>query len=126
MSKKLRTYDPDLGRRTSGERLWLARRAAGITIVDAARMAGVGENAYAAAERDRNRAVRGPVAGIPAVSKPTLPQLLALARRRSGLDLDAAASVGGCSRVTLLLKERTGSRGLKMCWANWGFTFPRK
>lgn len=126
MVKKPRNVDFDLGRRTPAERLWLARKAAGLTQVQAAQLAGVGENAYGDAEKGRSAAVRGPVPGIPGVRRPTLAQLLALARRRWGGGLAAVASEAGFCRVWYLAKERAGSRALKLHWEGLGFTFPRK
>lgn len=126
MVKKHRIVAFDLGARTAGERLWLARKAAGLTQVQAAKLAGVGENAYAGAEKGLNASVRGPVPGIPAVRRPTLAQLLALARRRWGGGLAAVASEAGYCRVWFLAKERAGSRDLRMHWESLGFTFPRK
>jgi len=125
MMKKNWNVAFDLGRLTPGERLWVARKAAGVTQVDAAAWAGVGENAYADAEKDRNAAVRGPVPGIPAVRRPRLALLLALARRRWGGGLDAVASEAGYCRVWFLAKERAGSRELKLHWEGCGFIFPR-
>lgn len=125
MVKKHRNVDFDLGRLTAGERLWLARKAAGLTQVKAAKRAGVGENAYAGAEKDLNAAVRGPVPGIPAVRRPTMAQMLALARRRSGLGLRGLAKAGSVTKVTVLAWERAGRPELVRFWEKRGFTFPR-
>lgn len=114
----------DLGRRTPGEDLWLARKAAGLTQVEAASRAGLGENAYGDAEKDRRAAPRPPEAGIRAVPSPGAPLLLALARRRAGIGLDGLARALSVSKVTVLAAERRGDERLVRFWRKRGFRFP--
>ena len=116
----------DLGVRTPGERLWLARKAAGLTSYEAASLAGVGRNAYREAERDENRREKGLKTGLGPVSKPSLALLCALARRRSGKPLALIAGRLGISRITYLAWERAGNPRVKEFWARAGFWFPRK
>jgi DNA-binding XRE family transcriptional regulator len=113
-----------LGRRTPGEKLWLARRAAGKTSYEAAALAGVGRNAYREAERDENPAPAPLKTGLKPVSRPSLALLLALARRRSGLGLDRTAKVLSISRMTVLAAERRGDPALVRFWEKRGFRFP--
>lgn len=118
-------YNPkDLRKRTPGERLWLARKAAGLTQVEAAAREGVGETAYAQAEKDRFAGATPFKSPFPPVSKPALPALLALARRREGLGLDGTAAALGVSKVTLLAWEREGRLCVRSYWACKGFIFP--
>lgn len=116
----------DLTVRTTGEELWLARKAAGLTSYEAAARAGVGRNAYRDAELDRNPGAGGLKTGLRKVGKPGLPALLALARRRAGYGLAEAAEWAQCSRVTFLRRERDGDPILKGYWAYLGFRFPVK
>lgn len=54
----------------------------------------------------------------------TLPLLLRLARRRSGLGLRGAAARMGVSHQTLLNWEAAGEEVLVEWWRRRGFTFP--
>lgn len=112
----------DLGRRTPGEELWLARKAAGWTQVDAAREAGVPRDAYVDVEAGRkpvSKAVRRAVGRV----RPDLPALLALARRRSGIGLGGLAAALSVSRVTVLAAERRGDPALVRFWHKRGYRF---
>lgn len=114
----------ELSRRTPGEELWLARKAAGKTAVEAAVLAGLPRHAYSDAERDRNGAPTPLKSGLRKVSRPSLPLLLALARRRSGLGLAGVVRAYGVSKVTVLARERAGSPSLLAFWTKRGFRFP--
>lgn len=114
----------DLGVLTPGELLRIARHRAGLTQREAARRAGVGKTAWWEAEKGLAPAPSLRLAGIPAVRRPTLAELLDLARRRSGLGLWAAAEAIGTSHMTLLERERAGSEILKEFWRRRGFEFP--
>ena len=114
----------DLGRRTPGEELWLARKAAGLTAYQAARRAGVGRGRYRDAERDRKPGVAPAQAGLKAVPRPDLAALLALARRRSGLGLAGVAARVKATRPTVHAWERAGEPFLKLFWELRGFRFP--
>lgn len=116
----------DLSRRTPGEELWLARKAAGRTSYEAAALAGVGRNAYREAELDRNPARIDALARIRRVRRPSLPLLLALARRRSGARLAGLCALVQASRVTVLVWERSGKPELRAFWEGRGFRFPAK
>lgn len=120
MSNKI---SKDLTRRTSGEELWIARKAAGLTQVEAARRAGVGETAYLAAEKDRNPPRIASVPGISRVRAPSLGALLALARRRSGLGLGGVAAGLRVTKVTVLTWERAGDYRLRNFWTRRGYGF---
>jgi len=130
MTKKkipIKDFDPkDLRTRTPGERLWLARKGLGLSQVQAAALAGVGETAYGKAEKVLFGAPTPFKSPFPPISKPSLPVLLALARRRSGLGLDGTAAALGVSKVTLLAWERDGGPGLKVFWERRGYVFPKK
>lgn len=114
----------DLGTRTPGEELWLARKAAGLTSYEAAARAGVGRGRYRDAERDRNPALDPLKTGLRRVSRPSLALLLALARRRSGLGLNLVAELVGVSKVTLHAREGRVDAGLRAFWEGRGFWFP--
>lgn len=116
----------DLSRRTPGEELWLARKAAGKTSCEAAALAGVGRNAYREAELDRNPGPAPFKTGLRRVSRPSLPALLALARRRSGFGLEGLVAHVRASRVTVLAWERAGEARLVSFWEGRGFRFPAK
>lgn len=116
----------DLGRRTPGEELWLARKATGLTSYEAASRAGVGRNAYREAELDRNPGPTPFKTGLLKVSRPSLALLLALARRRSGYGLAKIVRAAGRSKVTLLAWERAGDPRLVSFWEGRGFNFPEK
>lgn len=115
----------DLSRRTPGEALWLARKAARKTSYEAAALAGVGRGTYREAERDENRRPTPLKTGLFPVSRPPLALLLALARRRSGKTLEEVAARLGVSRPTVLARERAGDGALRTYWERKGFRFPR-
>lgn len=117
-------FNGNLYSRTPGETLWIARKAAGLTQALAASRAGLGENAYGDAEKDRNRRATPLKIGVRPVSRPSLPVLLTLARRRSGLKLSEVARRLGVSKVTVHGWERSGRWALKEFWERRGFTFP--
>lgn len=97
-------------RLTPAERLWLWRRAQGLTQTRAAARLGVGRGTVSAAERGLTAAPRVPVvAATPALR-------LALHRRRSGLGLVGAAARLGVSGVTLLAMERRADPRLADFW----------
>lgn len=115
----------DLGRRTTGEKLWLRRKAIGLTAYAAAAEAGVGRGRYGEAEKDRDPALAARLAAVLAVFEPSLALLLALARRRSGKGLEAAARSLRLSRVAFLAAERRGDPRVVAHWRAKGFRFPR-
>lgn len=112
--------DRDLGRRTRGEELWLWRRRKGLTQEKTRARFGASEYAMAMAEK----------ADAPTLPprcrlrEPTWGELCALARRRHGLGLDETARRHGCSRVTLLSREKRGAAGLVLWWQDMGYKFP--
>ena len=117
----------DLCVRTSGEELWVLRRASGLTGLQAATFFGIGRTALWEAEAHGK--------GAEAMARPRfwarppgLPQLLALARRRQGWGLAETARRCKISHMTLLKREKAGCPILKAFWENRGFTFvrPRK
>lgn len=109
----------DLRKPTDGERLWLSRRRKGLAQDVAARAVGLGERTYAAAEADRK-----PFPGrLPALGRLTLPEKLALARRRDGSGLAVVARMLRVTRVTLLAMERRGDLSLRHFWERCGFRF---
>jgi DNA-binding XRE family transcriptional regulator len=112
----------DLTRRTPGEELWCRRRRAGLTAAEAAALLRVGRTTLFLAEGDR----RPLPACLDGGFAPHLPELLALARRRAGLTLDEAAMMAGCSRVTLLKREREADPSLRRRWERRGFTFVQR
>lgn len=105
---------------TSGEILWIARRRAGLNQDEAARKAGLGEKVYAAVENDEvspPERLRKPLAAL------TVPEKLALARRRSGATLAQVAAWGKVTQMTVLAWERRGAAGLVAFWEKRGFRF---
>ncbi len=116
--------DKDLAILTPGELLRIARHRAGLTQRQAAARAGVGKTAWWEAEKGLAPAPTPREARLRAVRRPTLAELLDLARRRSGLGLNEAAGLAGTSRVTLLAMERAGDDGLRAFWEKRGFKFP--
>lgn len=115
----------DLTVRTPGEDLWIARKAAGKTAIEAAALAGVSRHAYAETERDRNSGHAPFKTGLKRVLKPSVGLLLALARRRSGLGLAGLAKAGSVSRVTVHAWERAGRGELVRFWEKRGYKFPK-
>ena len=109
----------DLTRRTAGEELWCRRRKAGLGQARAAKRLGVGRTTLQAAEADATTLKRA----LAARFAPGLPELLALARQRSGWGLRGAARRAGISHVTLLLWEREADRRLIAFWTKNRFTF---
>ena len=115
--------DRDLTRRTHGEELWCRRRAAGLTSREAAEALGIGRTTLYLEERKE-----GP-RRLPLLARhwasPRLPELLALARRRSGWGMHGTAQRARVCHVTLLRMERSGSPDLRAFWEERGFTFVR-
>jgi transcriptional regulator with XRE-family HTH domain len=109
---------------TPGEVLRIARHRAGLTQREAASRAGVGKTAWWEAEKGFAPALTPREARLRDVRRPSLPELLDLARRRSGLGLEGVAGLLGTSRVTLLALERAGDEGLRAFWEKRGFRFP--
>ena len=113
----------DLSTLTPGEKLWLARRRKGLSGAEAAARAGLGKNAWYDVEADRRPSPGLRAAGFRAY-RPTLPELLALARRRAGCGLDDFAAYLGTSRPTALAWERAGAAAVRNFWRAEGFRFP--
>ena len=135
----------DLNHLTLPEQLWLWRRrqptatpraragrdSTWMSQAEAAAAIGVSVNSYVrfeagqAWEREVDRVTRCLSvkwdAGVPS---PTLPELCALARRRSGLPLDIVEQLLGVSRPTYLLMERQGDPRVASFWAGRGYRFP--
>lgn len=110
----------DLRTRTQGEELWLARRALGRTQAAQARALGVSRGRLSLLELDAAQ-------GGPRVRfEPSLPLLLALARRRSRLGLRGVARAAGVSHRTLLKWEARADPKLVEFWVGRGFTFARQ
>jgi len=110
----------DLTTWTPGERLWLWRRARGLTGRQAAARLGLGRNAFWAMEGGQ----RPPVPKANGVA-PNLPLLLQLARRRAGAGLRGTAARLGVTHPTLLAMERAGAPRLQEWWEKRGFVFPQ-
>ena len=101
---------------TSGERLWLWRKRAGLTQIQAARMIRVGRNHYREMELDREPAPFRPL-------DTTTELVLALARRRLGKGLRETARLVGVSHRTLLLWEKEADPRLVGFWKAKGLRF---
>lgn len=111
--------DRDLTRRTPAEDLWLWRRKRGLTSTEAARALSVGRTFLWKAEHGFTELHRAPRP----LSSPSLPLLLALARRRAGLGLRGTASAAGVSHQTLLRWEARGEEALRSWWERRGYRF---
>lgn len=107
----MRTFAP----RTPAEWLWARRRAAGLGIPAAAKALGIGRTTYGLCEQGQHPIPppRGPMVR----PEPTLPVLLALARRRSGMGLVRIAKALRISRVTLLRWEREADPRIIEFWS---------
>lgn len=106
--------------RTNGEELWLWRKDKGLKQSAAAKRLGVSRATYWTYENDLQKV---PPEGRWKPIEPSRPLLLALARRRAGLNLRAAARALGCSHVTYLDWERKGELILVDWWKRQRFTF---
>lgn len=113
----------DLTTLTAGERLWLWRRQEGLTGHEAAAFLGVGRGLYWEAEAGRRPLPTG--VRTPSPGRPSVEDLLALARRRAGWGLLGTARKAKITHPTLLAWERTGAQNLLIWWENRGFTFVR-
>lgn len=112
----------DLALRTPGEELWVRRKEAGLTMPKAARAAGLGRTTWWLYESGR-KAPPAEVLG-PRRAFISLPTLLALARKRSGLGIHRTArTLGPMSHVTLLAREARGDPSLRAAWEGRGFWF---
>lgn len=113
--------NPNLGDRLPAEELWLRRKARGEPLTAMAERLGVGRGYLSKAEHGGDL---GPLSArcrpIPA---PSLPWLLRLARRRSGLGLNGVCRALKVSKVTIHKWERLGSPKLIEFWREKGFTF---
>jgi len=104
---------------TPGERLWLARRRDGTTMLEQAATFNVTEWQYGEWERDRRENVPW-VAVIPRVLSPG--EQCALARRRADVNLRRLAQLAGLSHVTILKHENaTKATPLWSWWSQHGW-----
>lgn len=112
----------DLRVLTTGERMWLWRRARGMSLEEAARHHGVlRQFHWQPAERDEDGAV--PIAVDLDARRITREDRLALARRRAKLSLADAAKAFGVSRPRYLRLERDADASLSSWWVMRGFSF---
>ncbi len=128
----------DLGHLTDGERLWLWRRrqlsryqrtfgraGPGMTQEEAGAAVGVDYKRYRVLEADGQVSpteaalVAEPIQDL----EPTIPELCALARRRSGELLVDVYEAMGLSRPWYLRLERTADPRVVAHWAERGFRF---
>ena len=114
--------NPDLSKLTDPERLYLWRKAKGWDLVRTAVNLGVGRGRLHAVELGRKDGLHLPL--HIKQYQPTLPDLLRLARRRSGLGLREVAALVPTSHVTVLYAERRGEATLVKFWRGRGFRFP--
>lgn len=110
----------DLSQLSHGEHMLLERLRLGEKQIETAARLGMGQRAYAAAERDRAPVPKGYALGR---IRPTLAEQCRLARRRYGRGLRAVAKRLGYSHVTLLGREACGDADLVKSWGKLGFTF---
>lgn len=110
----------DLTKRTQAEEVWLWRRSKGYTMRRAAKALGVGRTSLWKRLKE-NTALPRPA---PRVLNPSLPLILALARRRYGRGLKPLAKELGVSHMTLLKWEARGEEALVGWWCRRGWRFP--
>ena len=112
----------DLWRHTEGERVWLRRLAADMTAEDFAKASGVCRTTLWRFETDQKEVPPGlPMPGAGCAGR--LGHLCALARRRSGLGLQAIEKATGRSRPTVLALEKAGAPEMVAFWRSRGFRF---
>lgn len=117
----------DLTRPSEGERFWLWRRSKGWNQARAGAALGIGRGLLSAFEAGRvpENPRKSPQTPSKIRQRPSLPLLLALARRRSGYPLPKVARAVGVSRTTILAWERAGDPRLVGFWEARGFLFGR-
>ena len=118
----MKQNNKDLTKRTPGETAWLVRKVLELTQVEMAARLGVTENVLIEIEKDRRPSPVSPKFGVQTAS-PEL--LLALARRRSGLTLEAVAEARSVSKVTVHAWEAAADPRLVSFWEKRGFRFGR-
>ncbi len=103
---------------TDGERALVNRRRCGVTQAEMGERLGYGRTIYALIERDRHASVMfDGVRFSPYLDPELLPcELLFLARRRSGLTLQAIGERLCVSRPTVLKWEDRGDSRLRAFW----------
>lgn len=107
----------DLTRRTPGEELFLWRRRHRLNQAEAAKKLRTIFAAYKEAELDHGNL------GLIRHVSPSAGDLCRLARRRSGLELRAAAGEIGTSHRWLLHRERADDPRLVAWWVGRGYQF---
>lgn len=110
----------DLSQLTRPEKLWLWRRRRRVYQDELAARLNVGRNKLREYERG-NGAKSIKLRDLTLPSSATTAERLRLARRRSGLDMFAAARALGVSRPTLRAMEERADRRLIKYWQNQGF-----
>jgi len=117
----MNSTNKDLTDQTFGEQLWLWRRREGIKQVHAAARFGLGRTSYWLRETDQIEfeLPRWWRYGV----EPSVGDLCALARRRTGLSLRRTAARMGISHVILLRREAASHPDLRAFWEGRGFRF---
>lgn len=112
---------------TGGERLWVNRKRAGLTLQEAARDYNVTQWRYTEWEHDRPTGEPQPWVVVDP-SKLEVSEQLLLARRRSGWTLKRVARAVGVSHVTLLKYEASNETVGNPLWEWWELTqgWPRR
>ncbi len=127
----------DLHQRTAGEELWIwrsrrlspsgrarSRVGSGMSQKEAAAELGISIQRYNDAENDRlpERDVRYILTTARTSDHPpSLPEMLALARRRCGMILERICAELGISRQAYLKREHTGDQRLVAYWQKQGY-----
>lgn len=113
----------DLAVLSPGEKLWLRRRSWGRTQRQEAVSIRVNHSYYGMMEADALAAPPNILRSLPRSIKLDGYEMLRLARRRSGLELNDVARKNGVSHVTLLRWEEMATAKLVNFWAARGFRF---
>jgi len=128
----------DLSHLSAGEELWLWRRqqvspsktmgpgGSSMNRIEAATQLGITVQRYSDAERDRlaERDIRMITKELTIPKRLSQADVLALARRRSGMTLERVCSRLKTTRQAYLKREMAGDPRVRTFWERTGFVFP--